>query len=134
VRRGLEDAALAGEQTEVGVAEPTGQRADLLGDRLGAAERREVGQQQCLATLDRTGQGLAVEQREVLEEVQPAGLVHGLVGEPLTEQQVGSRGRASGVDVEAQDAVDLGLPDGVHQENDGSAGSARAWRNDKDGG
>ena len=57
--------------------------------------------------LDRTGQRLAVEQREVLEEAQPPGLGERLVGEALAEDHVGARRRTSHVYPEAQDAVDL---------------------------
>ena len=80
-----------------------------------------MGAQQREAALDRAGQGLAVEQREVLEEVEPAALMERLVGQPLPEEQMGARSRASHVYPEAQDAVDLGLADTAHTTHHASA-------------
>ena len=98
----------------------------MLGDGLRTAEGGEVGTQQGEPALDRAGQRLAVEQREVLEEVQPAALMQRLVGQSLPEQQVGARSRASHVYPEAQDAVDLGLADTAHTTYHASAEKASA--------
>jgi hypothetical protein len=62
----------------------------------------------------------------VLEEVEPAALMEWLVGQPLPEQEVGARSRASHVYPEAQDTVDLGLADTAHTAYHASAETASA--------
>ena len=125
---GLEQATLTGQQAQVGLRQPTGEISDVLGDRLGPAEGGEVRAQQREAALDRAGQSLAVEQCEVLEEMQPAALMERLVGQPLAEDQVGARSRATHVYPEAQDTIDLGLADTSHEATKVAAGGPLSWR------
>ena len=125
---GLQQPALTGQHPEVRLGQPAGEVADVLGDRLGPAEGGEVRVEQGQSPLDRPGQGLAVEQREVLEEVQPAALVERLVGQALTEDQMGARSRATRVYPEAQDTIDLGLADTSHEVIHGNRDGRSSWR------
>ena len=113
VGAGLQDAALAGQELEVWLGHPPAQRAEVVDQIVGGAERREAGQQHRDLAVDRPAQRLTVEQGEVLQQVEPSGLVQGLVGKSLPEDQVGGGGRTAHVHVEAEDAGDVGLLDRV---------------------
>ena len=100
---------------QVRFAEPLGDRGQVPRDgvrRPVHVERRDERRHGAVH-LERPGPRAV--QGHVLEEVQPAGLVEGLVGLTLPEHQARSQRRTARVHPEARDALDLALPDRDHR-------------------